>query len=257
MKNFFRDKTGRFIKDTILITIKNTGSKPWARYKGYFKCIPEKSNLFFETFQIPEDVYANRTIEFVLSFPRIKKNYNSGRMISTIQFVYKDEVYNDETIQFTKSFDITGNTVIRIRKEKEAEKLRRQEEAKKKLKADDEMIEVDGGNEKMINMVKKFRNVFNMQKKDFNDDYIKTLLTACNYNFDEAFEYHIFLSENENKKEEEVVKEDKINELIPKFRKDFQLSKEDFPDDVIQKVLINGKGNFYSAFAELMSIYDE
>ena len=52
-------------------------------------------------------------------------------MISTIQLVYKDEIYNDDTIQFTKSFDITGYTVIRIRKEKEAAKIKKEEEEKK------------------------------------------------------------------------------------------------------------------------------
>ena len=73
MKNFFRNYTGKLIKDTILITIKNNGSKPWAKHKGYFNCMKEKSNLFFDNIQIPEDVYINDKKEFILSFPRIKK----------------------------------------------------------------------------------------------------------------------------------------------------------------------------------------
>ena len=257
MKNFFRGATGRLIKDTIIITIKNNGSKPWAKWKGYFRCLPEKSNIYFDTFQITEDVYPNGVFECVLNYPRIKKNFNSGKMISTIQLVYKDEVYNDDTIQFTKSFDITGYTVIRIRKEKEAAKIKKEEEAKKKLKADDEMIPVEGGDEKMINMVKKFRNVFNMQKEDFTDDYIKKLLIDCNYDFQEAFEYHITLSENEKKKNEDLVKdENKLKELVIKFRDSYQLAKEDYPDDVIKDALVEGKGDFYAAFSELMSFIE-
>jgi hypothetical protein len=200
MKNYFRGATGRLIKDTIIIRIKNNEDKPWPRWKGYFKCIPEKSNIYFENVLIPEDIYPNEEFECVLNYPRIEKNFNSGRMISTIQLVYKEEAYNDDTIQFTKSFDITGYTVIRIRKEKEAAKIKKQEEEKRKLKADDEIIAVEGGDEKMINMVKKFRNVFNMSKEDFPDDYIKKLLMDCNYDFGEAFEYHITLGENEKKK---------------------------------------------------------
>ena len=53
-------------------------------------------------------------------------------MICTLQLVYNQQTYNEETIQFTKTFDITGNTVIRVRKEKEAEKLKKEEEEKRR-----------------------------------------------------------------------------------------------------------------------------
>ena len=175
MKNYFRNKTGRLIRDSLIITIKNNGKRPWAKYKGYFKCLEEKSNIYFETFQIPKDILENETIEFVLFFPRIKKNFNSGKMLSTIQFVYKDTIYNDETIQFIKTFDITGNTVIRIRKEKEAERRKKEEEEKrlreeelKKYYLDkgEEIVEVEGGFDKMSFAIKKFRNIFNLPEEN-------------------------------------------------------------------------------------------
>ena len=175
MKNYFRNKTGRLIRDSLIITIKNNGKRPWAKYKGYFKCLEEKSNIYFETFQIPRDILENETIEFVLFFPRIKKNFNSGKMLSTIQFVYKDTIYNDETIQFIKTFDITGNTVIRIRKEKEAERRKKEEEEKrlreeelKKYYLDkgEEIVEVEGGFDKMSFAIKKFRNIFNLPEEN-------------------------------------------------------------------------------------------
>ena len=174
MKNYFRDLTGRLVRDTILITIKNNGNKPWSEYKGYFKCLKEKSNIYFDTFLIPKDVNQNETREFVLYFPRIEENFNSGKMICTLQLVYDEQTYNEETIQFTKTFDITGNTVIRVRKEKEAEKLkieeeekkRREEELRKYLKPGDEIVEVEGESDLMSNAIKKFRTIFDMPENE-------------------------------------------------------------------------------------------
>ena len=269
MKNFFRNYTGKLIKDTILITLKNNGSNPWVKNKGYFKCREEKSNLFFENLEIREDVNVNDTKEYVLSFPRIKKNFNSGKMICTIQLVYNDQVYNEETIQFTKSFDITGNTVIRVRKEKEAEKLKqeeeerklREEELKKYLQPGDEIVEVEGGNDKMSNVIKKFRRLFSMKKEDFDDDYIKTLIVKSDYDFSYAFEFHAQKSNSnesgDNKNEELLNDENKLNELILKFRENYELSNEDFPDDVIEEALIDGNADFQRAYARLMTKNEE
>ena len=46
MKNYFKGVSGRHIKDTLFITIINTGSKGWNKYKGYFKCDANQSNFF-------------------------------------------------------------------------------------------------------------------------------------------------------------------------------------------------------------------
>ena len=39
MKNYFKDASGANIKDTLIISVKNTGSKGWNRFQGYFKCL--------------------------------------------------------------------------------------------------------------------------------------------------------------------------------------------------------------------------
>jgi hypothetical protein len=44
-----------------------------------------------------------------------------------------------------------------------------------------------------------------------------------------------------------------LKELVKKFRESFQLAEDDYPFDVIKDALVNGKGDFYAAFSELMS----
>ena len=109
MQNYFRGVSGRHIKDTLIITLRNTGTKPWGKYKGYFKCVEEKSNYFFETIQIPEDIYPSNSLELVLNYPRIEKNNHQGDCFSTIQLVYKDQPYNSQVIRFRKDYDLLGN----------------------------------------------------------------------------------------------------------------------------------------------------
>ena len=264
MKNYFRNKTGRLIRDSLIITIKNNGKRPWAKYKGYFKCLEEKSNIYFETFQIPKDILENETIEFVLFFPRIKKNFNSGKMLSTIQFVYKDTIYNDETIQFIKTFDITGNTVIRIRKEKEAERRKKEEEEKrlreeelKKYYLDkgEEIVEVEGGFDKMSFAIKKFRNIFNLPEEKYDDNYIKQLIVKYDYDFNYAFNIHLDLFKHQSSESEESLDdENKLNDLKHKLRDSFLLPEEDFNDKEIEEALKESKGDIYRSFARLMSI---
>ena len=86
MKNYFKDVSGKHIKDTLFITIRNTGSKGWNKYKGYFKCDPNQSNYLFEETQIPEDVYPNGRLELVLNFPRIEKNSKTVIAIAQSNF---------------------------------------------------------------------------------------------------------------------------------------------------------------------------
>ena len=265
MKNYFRDLTGRLIRDTLIVTLKNNGNKAWEKNKGCFKCMESKSNIFFETFQIPKDVAPNETKEFVLSFPRIEKNFNSGKMICTIQLVYNGTTYNDETFQFTKSFDITGNTVIRIRKEKEEEK--RQEEyiklleEEKRLKEEeqlknlDEMVQVEGGSDKLANIIKKFRTIFNMPEEEFDDNYIKRLIAKSDYDFNYAFNIHIDSYESESSESEEFVSSN-LDDLKTKLRNSYLLPEAEFPDKVIEEALIDGRGNLKKSFARLMTFQE-
>ena len=80
MKNQFRGVPGRNIKDTLFITIRNTGSKGWNRFKGNFKFIQNQSNYFFEDAQISQEVYPNGLLEIVLNFPRTENNTNKDNV---------------------------------------------------------------------------------------------------------------------------------------------------------------------------------
>lgn len=48
MKNYYKQKACNGLKDTIFITIKNTGTNGWQKFKGKINCVEEQSNLFFD-----------------------------------------------------------------------------------------------------------------------------------------------------------------------------------------------------------------
>ena len=100
MKNYFRNKTGRQYKDTLIVTVKNTGKKYWERFKGQIKCYESDSNIYFETLLISEDVPPNGSIELVLTFPRYERNCGAGDMFTSLQLSYKDVDYNYQKIYF-------------------------------------------------------------------------------------------------------------------------------------------------------------
>ena len=264
MKNYFKGVSGRHIKDTLIVTLRNTGTKPWGRYNGYFKCIENQSNYFFENIQIPEDIYPRNSIEFVLNFPRIEKNNNKGNCFSSIQLVYKDQPYSSKLIRFRKNYDLFGNEIVEEKNvEKEEEKpipieelkpVKPKEEEKKppflppkpEKKEDDDII-----------IVKKFRSAFDFSKADFSDEYLLEILKLSKNDFQKAMMIHL---EKEDMKKEEMKNKSKteqgLNELVQEFRKTYQLSKEDYPDDKIKKVLAKKNGHFENAFEELMSFIE-
>ena len=301
MVNYFKGTSGLNVKDTLIINIRNTGSKGWMAFKGSFKCVEKKSNLFFEEILIPEEVYSNGRLELVLNFPRIAKNKNYGRCFTTLQLTYKDQSYNEVTIGFIKDYDLMGNEIdlnqqmeqekeeganIIVNKpeeekgedkdgqkgpeegygygiignkpveeenmEKEEEKeikyflpldIREKLPSKEERKKDDEHA-----------MVIKFRSAFQFSKLDYSDEYLKGLLDKANNDFQVALMIHL---ENEDKKAEENKKkaqnEDGLNSLLAQFRKEYQLSPEDYSDEVIKNALVKKEGNFTNAFEELMS----
>ena len=63
--------------------------------------------------------------------------------------------------------------------------------------------------------------------------------------------------ENENAKleinKEKVKDNNNLNLLVQDFRKIYNLSLEDYPDDLIKNALVKKEGNFDNAFEELMS----
>ena len=283
MKNYFKGVSGRHIKDTLLVTLRNSGTKPWGRYQGYFKCEENISNYYFENTQISEDIYPGKSIELVLNFPRIEKNSNKGKCFSYIQLVYKDQPYHSDVIRFRKDYDLFGNESveekeevekeeeeIEIEKEKEEEKkeekkeekplpieevkpFKPKEEGKKpfvlpipKPKEDDDMV-----------VVKKFRSAFDFSKADFSDEYLLDILKSSKYDFQVGMMIHL---QKEDMKKEEMKDKSKteqgLNELLEEFRKVYQLSKEDYPDEKIKTILAKKNGHFENTFEELMSFIE-
>ena len=324
MVNYFKGNSGLNIKDTLIVNIRNSGSKGWMAFKGPFRCVEEKSNLFFDETLIAEEAYPNGRQEIVLNFSRTAKNKNHGNCFTTIQLTYKGQRYNEVTIRFIKDYDLFGNKL-------EPEQMEQKEEGKEepiniivnkpdeekeqnfqigggfgvvgdkqveegKIEKEEEKIEIGRGfgvvgqveegkvekeeekkikyfqpeniKEKLPNkeeekrekkddehaMIIKFRSAFQFSKLDYPDEYLKGLLDKAKNDFQTALMIHL---ENEDLKTEENKKksknEDGLNSLLAQFRKEYQLSPEDYPDDVIKKALQKKEGNFNNAFEELMS----
>jgi hypothetical protein len=251
MKNYFKDASGANIKDTLIISVKNTGSKGWNRFQGYFKCLENKSNLFFENILIPEETYPNGSIELVLTFPRIEKNKTEGKCFTTLQFVYKEVVYNDVTINFIKKYDLLGSKIVQIEEDHVEQDLggeinyfQPQVEKKEEEEEKDEMSV----------MIKKFRTCYQFSKLDYPDDYVKEILEKGNFDFQKAMLAHIEKEDQQKELNKNKSKNEKgLCELTEEFRKAYQLSPQDYPDKVIKDALKKKEGNFNNAFEELMS----
>ena len=108
MKNLHGNKTGKEIKDKLIVTIQNNSLNIWEEGKSHFECVIEKSNIFFEPITIDKEVQPNQTIEINLLFPRSVNNIKTGDVVTILQFLYNNEKYNQETILFKKSFNVEG-----------------------------------------------------------------------------------------------------------------------------------------------------
>ena len=295
MKNYFKGVSGRHIKDTLFITLRNTGSRPWGRLKGYFKCVPEQSNFFFEDTQIPQDVYQNGSLELVLNFPRIEKNSNKGDVFCSIQLIYGNNTSYPKVIRFRKDYDLFGNALVNeqkveveeeeeedlnnknnieeekpveVKEEKKEEIKEGKKEEKKdiflpnkieeelKKKNEEKKVEEKKGNENDI-IVKKFRSAFDFSKADYSDEYILDLIIKSKNDFQRAMMLHL---EIEDAKKEEKKNKSKTNEgldqLVAQFRKEYQLSEKDYSNEKLKTVLSKKQGNFENAFEELMSFIE-
>ena len=293
MVNYFKGTSGLNIKDTLIVNIRNSGSKGWMAFKGSFRCVEEKSNLFFDETLIAEEAYPNGRLEIVLNFSRTAKNKNHGNCFTTIQLTYKGQSYNEVTIRFTKDYDLFGNKLEPEQMEQKEEPIniivnKPEEEKEQNIQigggfgvVGDKQVEegkVEKEEEKKIQylqpenikkklsikeeekkddehaMIIKFRSAFQFSKLDYPDEYLKGLLDKAKNDFQKALMIHL---ENEDRKAEDNKKKSKneegLNSLLVQFRKEYQLSPEDYPDDVIKKALQKKEGNFNNAFEELMS----
>ena len=258
MVNYFKNTSGLHVRDTLIVTLQNTGTSGWMAFKGSFKCLEQKSNFFFDEVLIPQEVYPNGYLELVLNFSRIEKNTNYGNCFTTLQLIYKNQVYNDVTIHFTKNFNYFGNSVVKegqVEREEGGEinyfqpgKI--QEEIEEKLGKEEEKEKKDDEHAIII----KFRSAFQFSKVEYPDEYLKGLLDKAKNDFQEAMMLHL---DNEDKKKEDnkqkVKSEEGLNSLVEQFRKEYQLSPEDYSDEIIKKALIKKEGDFNNTFEELMS----
>ena len=266
MKNYFKGVSGRHIKDTLFITIINSGSKGWNKYKGYFKC----DAIFFEETQIAEDVYPNGRLELVLNFPRIEKNTKNGDCFCSIQLFYNDQAYNTQVIRFRKDYDLFGNDLAyeqKVEVEKEENIYQKKEEQKEEEKEifqpnkiEEEInknkgqkVEEKKENENDI-IVKKFRSAFDFSPADFSNEYILDIILKSNKDFQKAMELHLALEDQKIEDKKNKSKSSAgLDQLVAQFRKEYQLSEQDYSNERLKEVLAKKEGNFENAFEELMS----
>ena len=101
-----------------------------------------------------------------------------------------------------------------------------------KINNEKKIIVNDKNNNKMKEdedtKIKEFRDIFNFSKEDYNDEYIKNILSASNYDFNKAILIHL---DNENEKmkikKERCKDENSLNILVQEFRNYFNLSVDD------------------------------
>ena len=130
-----------------------------------------------------------------------------------------------------------------------------------KINNEKKIIVNDKNNNKMKEdedtKIKEFRDIFNFSKEDYNDEYIKNILSASNYDFNKAILIHL---DNENEKmkikKERCKDENSLNILVQEFRNYFNLSVDDYSDEKIKQVLKLKEGDFNNAFEELMSFIE-
>ena len=236
MKNYFKSGFG-FAFDTILIKIKNIGYSAWEKYKGKIECVKDKSNLFFDTAHINEDIYPNEVTELYLKFKRNDENSFYGNCVCTLRLNYKDnEVGNLKSINFTKNFDNNGNEINDEFQENENEKDNENENEK------------ENENDKK-ELIKRFKATFSLKDEEYSDEEINNLLIKNNSDFNECFISLIDLQEEKDKNN--YNNPEKMDILIKRFREEFGLSSQDFSDEILKNQLNKFQGNFEEAFSNL------
>ena len=103
-------------------------------------------------------------------------------------------------------------------------------------------------------VILKFRSAFDFSKVDYSDEYLRELLEKTKNDFQAAIMLHLDREDQKKEDKKKKVKtEEGLNTLLEQFRKEYQLSPEDYSDDVIKKALIKKEGDFNNTFEELMS----
>ena len=249
MNNYFKGVSGRHIKDTLLITVKNIGAFKWSRFKGYFKCYENQSNYFFDETQIPEDVEPNGYLELVLNFPRIEKNKNSGDCYCSIQLFYENQGYNAQVIRFRKDYDLFGNDLVYEGKIEEKEEII--EEKKEEIKE-----------EKKEEIKEEKKEEIKEEKKEEIKEIIKEEIKEEKK--EEKKEKEILqpnkIEEEKVKKKEKKKEEKKENEyqiIVKKFRSAFDFAPSDFSDEYILGLILKSNKDFQKAMMLHLALEDK
>ena len=111
----------------------------------------------------------------VLTFPRIEKNKIKGNCFTTIKLVYKNEDYNEITINFKKDFDLFGNKFV---EEEHVEEENNNFNNEKKDENNNE-IKDDNNNKKKMKII--FSIIKKKKKKMMNRLLLKSLELFFNF----------------------------------------------------------------------------
>ena len=238
MKNYFKGISGKHIKDTLFINLRNNGSRGWNRYKGYFKCDINQSNYFFEETQIPQDVYPNGDLELVLNFPRSEKNTQSGDCYCSIQLIYNDEVYNSQLLRFRKDYDLFGNDLVN---EEKIEMEKEEEIVYQKIEEEPEKEEI------ILQKIEEEPEKKEEQKKE--EEKKKEIF------YPNKIEEEIKKKDKEPKIEEKKENENDI--MVKKFRSAFDFSKADYSDEYILDIILKSNKDFQKAMMLHLDLEDK
>ena len=140
------------------------------------------------------------------------------------------------------------------RKEDEINKSNQEEKLNNKEDLEEKNMELNIVKSEDDIILQRFRSNFQFSEIDYPDEYLKNLLSISNNNFEKAMLFHLeseSIKKLINKKNSKD--ENKLNIMVNEFRKNFQLSSEDYPDEKLKEVLKKNYGDFDKAFEDLMS----
>jgi len=191
-------------------------------------------------------------------------NINNMQIINMNDINYMNfyNIINEQNKEKEKEKEKEGND-----KEEEKNKIQANEEKKddgiNKINKDEKINikkDLEEKEKKENNLkgeddiLKRFRSNFQLNEIDYPDEYLKNLLSVASNSFEKAMLIHL---ENESIKKiinkQNTKDEKKLNIMINDFRKFYQLSPKDYPDEKLKEVLKNNDGDFDKAFEDLMS----
>ena len=193
---------------------------------------------------------------------RVEKIIIEKKFNKKIFIIELTELGSKNTVDFKNMQIININDIDYM---KFCEKIQQEKEKKEKNENKNENhIENNENKNKTIeikkdenNEVTNFRNTFQLNKYDYNDEYVNKLLSMSNDDFNEAILLHLEMENKKKEKYKNMVKdENQLEILVKEFREVYKLSPEDYPNNKIKNILKMKDGDFDKAFEELMSFIE-